>query len=786
MSSEGQSATLRETAAVFPGPGRPLTTAEVADRLDIGRRGAYDRLRRLADADGVETKKVGAGGRVWWRPVADGRSTAAGAAGNPSGATVGGPDATSHQYRALLERFPNGALALVDRDLRYTTFGGTPEGDTDLTREDLAGEPLDEALPTRIAETVIPGYERALDGDASVFEAAVDGRTYRFHFYPVRDDDGAVFEALGMSQEVTDRVEYERELEARIRQQEAVAALGQRALDVDDLDELFAEAARVVADVLDNDFCKVLDLDSDAEELLLRQGVGWDDGIVGSATVSAVEDGSQAAYTLRTEEPVVVEDLRTETRFDGPELLTVHGVRSGISTIIGSPGSPWGILGTHDTEPADLSDHDAAFVQSVANVLASSIERERQVREVDRQRDQLVALDGINRVVRDVTDAVVDRSTRAEIETAACERLAASDAYEFAWTGEVDAGSREIAVRAEAGVTGYLDGATVSIDPDDERGRGPTGRAYRTGEIQTTQHADDDPRQEPWAEQVETYGYRSSAAIPIVHEGTVYGVLNVYTERRAAFVGREREVIGKLGEVIGHAIAAAERKRALLSDEVVELECFVEDVFAHTGVDVAPDPIRFDDAVPVGDDEFVVFGRTTAAGAASLRRVVDEHPSYESLRVRSAADGRRFELSVSELPMLSAVASHGGSLQESVVEDGDYRLRVHLSPSTDARRVLEAIRETFPDASLLKRRQVTRSGGDPSTPQADLTERQRAALAAAYHAGYFEWPRDATAEQVAESLGIAGPTLHQHLRKAQRAVFATVFGDAPPVDDHNV
>ncbi|QZP38751.1 bacterio-opsin activator domain-containing protein [Halobaculum magnesiiphilum] len=783
MGPQPLSEVQRETLASFPGRGHPLTASEVANRTGVGRRAAYDRLRRLAEAGHLETKKVGSGGRVWWRPPASERGAsdadrAAERSGDLEGVEADHGE-TRHQYRTLVEQFPNGVLALVDRDMRYTTFGGTLEGETDVAADALVGEPLREALPDEVADAVIPGYERALDGEASEYEAAIDDHVYRFHFYPVRDDDGEVFEALGMSQAVTERVEYQRELEKRVRQQEAVATLGRRALEADDLDDLFATAARVVAETLGNDYCEVLDLDADSGELRLRQGVGWDDGVVGSATVSALEDGSRAAYTLCTSEPVVVEDLREERRFDPPELLTSHGVRSGISTVIGPPESPWGILGTHDTEPATRSDHDAAFVRAVANVLASAIDRTRHERELDRQHDQLVALDSVSRVVRDITEAAIDRSTRAEIEAAVCERLAASESYLFAWIGDADAASREITTRAEAGVERYLDGTTVSIDPDDEHGRGPTGRAYRTRTIQTTDHAAADPRQEPWADQVEAYGYRSSAAIPIVHGGTVYGVLNVYTERREAFLGREREVIGKLGEVVGHAIAAVERKRALLGDEVVELSFLVEDAFAPAGVDPAPDPIRFDDAVPLGDDEFVVFGRTTAAGVETLESLVDSHSLYQDLRVRSADDGRRFELSVADLPVLSAIASQGGSIEDAVVEDGDYRLTVRLAPSTDARRVIDAMRETYPDVRLVKRRQVTRAGTDRSTTAVaaidSLSDRQRAALSAAYHAGYFEWPRDATAEEVASSLDIARSTLHRHLRTCQRTVFAAAF-----------
>ena len=109
--------------------------------------------------------------------------------------------------------------------------------------------------------------------------------------------------------------------------------------------------------------------------MTLRQGVGWRDGIVGSATVSATDDESQAANTLRSEVPVVVEDLSTETRFGGPDLLTDHDVLSGVSTIIGSSAEPWGVLGAHDTDRREFTARDGNFLQSVVSILASAIAR---------------------------------------------------------------------------------------------------------------------------------------------------------------------------------------------------------------------------------------------------------------------------------------------------------------------------------------------------------------------------------------------------------------------------
>jgi len=221
----------------------------------------------------------------------------------------------------------------------------------------------------------------SFDVEARIWTEAGDLRWLRIQGVP-DVVDGEVVTLRGAAQDVTERTERERQLEQRARQQEVVADLGQFALETEDLDELMREASRQVAAVLDADYSKVLDRDADERELLLRQGVGWHDGVVGQATVAA-DENSQAGYTLRTEEPVVVDDLATETRFTGPDLLTDHDVTSGISTLVGSVDDPWGVLGVHDTARREFTDEDVTFVKSVANVLAEAIERARYQAELE-------------------------------------------------------------------------------------------------------------------------------------------------------------------------------------------------------------------------------------------------------------------------------------------------------------------------------------------------------------------------------------------------------------------
>lgn len=82
---------------------------------------------------------------------------------------------------------------------------------------------------------------------------------------------------------------------------------------------------------------------------------------------------------MRSAQPTV-DHFPSERRFQGPWLLETHGVVSGISVVIGSPEDPWGILGAHTSERTRFASEDADFVQSVANVLASAIERDERER----------------------------------------------------------------------------------------------------------------------------------------------------------------------------------------------------------------------------------------------------------------------------------------------------------------------------------------------------------------------------------------------------------------------
>jgi PAS domain S-box-containing protein len=204
----------------------------------------------------------------------------------------------------------------------------------------------------------------------------------------------------------------------RVRQQEAIADLGRQAVGGGALSELLRMVTELVAEVLGVEFCKVLELLPGKDALFLRAGVGWQDGLVGQVMVSAGTN-SQAGYTLLCKEPVIVNDLRTEERFNGPPLLRDHGVVSGMSVIIGRSDRPFGVLGAHTAKARAFSRDDIHFLQAAANVLSQAIEHDRALGEIRRN------VTWLERLINTTQDAVVsiDRRGCIVLFNAAAERV---------------------------------------------------------------------------------------------------------------------------------------------------------------------------------------------------------------------------------------------------------------------------------------------------------------------------------------------------------------------------
>ncbi|WP_324759702.1 bacterio-opsin activator domain-containing protein [Haloarcula sp. GH36] len=361
-------------------------------------------------------------------------------------------------------------------------------------------------------------------------------------------------------------------------------------------------------------------------------------------------------------------------------------------------------------------------------------------------------------VLADIGETLVGAGTGTEIEQTVCDRVAETEGFEFAWV-------------AERTGDGFTRQAMAGTEPETvtaqlQRHETPLTAAVDDGTVRV----------------VEDGGF---VAAPIVRGDTVAGVLAVGTD---ADDDATRELLAALGAQIGHGLAAVQRKRLLLADTVTELTFECTDSHAVTvGLSTALGcTVELSGLVPVGGGSLLYYLTVEGASAGPvLSHLTDAADVSDARLIEDYGEGALLEVVVTEAPAL-ALIERGGRVQELTVADGTATLVTELPGDTDVRPVVDAVVAAYPETTLAAKRETDRpvesETGFRDRLSDRLTDRQESVLRAAFHSGYFEWPRGSTAEELADSLDVSSPTLHNHLRRAQQKVLTAFFTDGPVED----
>jgi signal transduction histidine kinase len=168
----------------------------------------------------------------------------------------------------------------------------------------------------------------------------------------------------------------ERSLAERVTQQAAVAELGQRAMLADNPTILFNDAIKLVSRTLDLPLTAVLERRPDGQSLLVKACLGLDDSWV-DRILHDMDRETQAGFTLATSQPALVSDFRAEGAFPHSKLLQEQGAQSGVTVPIPGPIQSYGVLTAHARTPREFTQDDVHFLQAIAHVLGSVVDRHR-------------------------------------------------------------------------------------------------------------------------------------------------------------------------------------------------------------------------------------------------------------------------------------------------------------------------------------------------------------------------------------------------------------------------
>lgn len=564
----------------------------------------------------------------------------------------------------------------------------------------------------------------------------------------------------------------------RERRLTGLAEASRELLAAADRDAVSEIAIRTVADVLGHELGCVRLYDADSNELTRTATTDAAAELVRSAVAYDLKS-SNAGAAYRSGETVRNESADDDAYTNDPCRAEVH-----------VPLGEFGVLSVFEREDP-LTAVDVRLIELFAGVVRSAFtraEREERLRsrraELERRREELAAADRFNTLVTEVIRSVLRATSGATVREGVCDELAGSSLYEAAWIATVGTEDDPEAVT--------VDSSSVATDSFSETDPESVVTSPFARRLVRNAHDADAAVVERRRFESESHGGTEgdgtegdahaesiAAAVPVACGRQRFGVLAVAGTEESGFAETTQGGLELLGETLGFAIIADRRRNTLIESDAVELEFSFASPLADLS---AAFDSRCDHLGSVADVEagYAYETRIAHGDFEAIRAFLDDYPEIRDCRLVE----RRAEACVVEITVAGApprlLAEAGFGLVSLYAEGGESRLIAEVPRDEDVTRVLDALSEHWDDVELIAKRQTPTRGMDLAVPAdgaAGLTDRQRSVLETAYEEGYYDWPRDHTAEEVAESLGIASATLHQHLRAAEHALVSSFVDD---------
>ena len=412
-------------------------------------------------------------------------------------------------------------------------------------------------------------------------------------------------------------------------------------------------------------------------------------------------------------------------------------------------------------------------------VLAEQAARERARGLRDERAALERVLDRVNGLLADVTTALVQATTRETLQRAVCRRVAGVDPYAFAWIGEYDyaAGAVTPAV-AVAGDGTELTSFEASLGEDD-----PALDAIEADAVQVVDAAESSGLAGAGLPD----RFESTAFVPLTYRESTYGVLSVCATTATAFDDHERVVLRAIGRATATGINAVESHRRVTTDEHTQLTYDVSSAafFATDLAAVADCELEYVGAERTGGDLTLLFDATGFDD--DPESLADGLAGVESASlVADHSSGALLAVAVPDSSLVVALAERGVDVDAIEATPDGADLVLDAPGDVDPRSLTEVVEDCCPGAELaaLQDHASGASSGHAALASVadDLTDRQRAVLQRAQAAGFFESTRDVSGAELADSMGLAPSTFHQHLRAALRKVVGVVV-ERDHIDD---
>ena len=338
-------------------------------------------------------------------------------------------------------------------------------------------------------------------------------------------------------------------LHARNLQQAAVAAFGQTAIRERDLQVVMNEAAARAAETLGLNRSIVWQMRPETHDFILRASVGWNE-LPRDATIP-LDDRTAAGFVVYSDTPLIIDDARTDGRFEQSWVVRECGVVTLLSAGIRGRERPWGILSVHSLTRRSFNSDDVEFLQSMANVLALAIERKQvEDAQIAARATAEAALAKLH-AIESITDAALGLMALDDLLMEMLARLRQTLAVDFAGVTLLDEQRTHFRIRAADGYPfEQLRDVRVPLTSP------LSGRIMQEGRelIFDDLPSPDSAAWGPARLIVDGEPLRSAMGAPLIVEGQFIGAVSVGSTKRRQFTEDELDLLRLLADRVAPPI----------------------------------------------------------------------------------------------------------------------------------------------------------------------------------------------------------------------------------------
>jgi two-component sensor histidine kinase len=140
------------------------------------------------------------------------------------------------------------------------------------------------------------------------------------------------------------------------------------------LGDFLEQAVVQVARAVEISHAKILRYRVETGDFIVEAGVGWQPGVVRTATLSA-DLRSAPGRAFRTGEPVIVRDFQSQNEYVISAFLKHHGIVSLANAPMLIGASTWGVLEVDSTVPRDFGPDSSDFLVAAGTIIGACIRR---------------------------------------------------------------------------------------------------------------------------------------------------------------------------------------------------------------------------------------------------------------------------------------------------------------------------------------------------------------------------------------------------------------------------